>query len=92
MFLLFSEPPLVSVVSYFDIATDMELLNCTAYGGIPESYNITLEKQEVSVTGNNLQITPSRFGEYICTVESLYNITTVSWSITEKGILLTRTV
>ena len=65
----------------------MELLNCTAYGGIPESYNITFEKQEGNVTGNNLQINPSRFGEYTCTVESLYNTTIVSLSVREKGII-----
>lgn len=83
---------MVNVSSYYDMAIDMELLNCTAYGGIPDSHNIILEKQKVNVTGNNLQIYINRFGQYTCTVESLYNTTMVSLSIIDKGILLTRTV
>ena len=61
------------------------MLVCSAYGGIPDEYNITLRQQGVSVSGSSLQIPLNRFGEYVCTVDSLYNTTTVRISIQEKG-------
>ena len=69
------------------------MLACSAYGGIPDTHNITLGysgQQGVSVSGSSLQILLNRFGEYVCTVDSLYNTTTVTVmsSIIDKGIYL----
>ena len=81
------EPPSVYISSYRNPETDAEVLVCFANGGIPDEYNITLTQQGVSVhvSGSSLQIPLNRLGNYVCTVESLYNTTTVMSSIIDKG-------
>ena len=92
------EPPLVNIISSHhntEFETDVEMLVCSAYGGIPDKHNITVSysgQQGASVSGNSLQILLNRFGEYVCTVDSLYNTTTVTVmsSIRDKGIYIYR--
>ena len=67
---------------------DKELLNCTVYGGVPDSHNITLRQNDINATGTSHQLYLDGFGEYLCVVESLYNTTTVALSINERGISL----
>ena len=79
------EPPVVNITSYYNIVRNKELLNCTAYGGVPDSHNITLRQKDVNVTGNSHQVYLDGFGEYMCIVESLYNTTAVAVTINERG-------
>ena len=81
----FTEPPVVHLSSYYDVEMEKELLYCTAYGGVPDSHNITLRKKDIRVTGNSHQLYLDGIGEYFCVVESLYNTTTVALSIYERG-------
>ena len=81
---------MVNLSSLHDTETDVDVLVCSAYGGIPDKHNITLSysgQQGLNVSGNSLQIL---LGEYLCTVDSLYNTTTVTVmsSIRDKGIHL----